>query len=337
MRPKQLLQKCSRWEWVAVALMVVPSYAQSATPAAGNGVVAAPTAAAYADLTIASDKMLADLKYAVPHANTVILYDGPTFSAVPYYAGALDLVRTSAKLICSSASVSGARAPRTIVPTLDVGTAASGLASLIQVTLPSYAINGQALVLDNSALIGSFATAAKSRGFTVVNPSYLLPAVSQHTLECGKLDATQSLADLWNFASTEASHARTLPNADKKPLKDALDGYQKLRDVFLAADKGPPLLSRVLTVETLGRTLESPSMVAAIDMRLDAVDIDSTTRTVLWWRKTKFSVNVAAHYWLFSAHGKGEQFALKLEQPGYVNILRKDINEKGFMANGGHY
>ncbi len=297
--------------------MVVPLYAQSATPAAGSGVVAAPTAAAYADLTIASDKMLGDLKHAVPRANTVILYDGPTFSAVPYYAGALDLVRTSAKLICSSASTPGTRSPRAIVPTLDVGTAASGLASLIQVTLPAYAINGQTLVLDNSALIGSFATAAKSRGFTVVNPAYLLPAVSQHTLE--------------------ASHARTLPNADKKPLKDALDGYQKLRDVFLAADKGPPLLSRVLTVETLGRTLESPAMVAAIDMRLDAVDIDSTTRTVLWWRKTKFSVNVAAHYWLFSAHGRGEQFALKLEQPGYVNILRKDINEKGFMANGGHY
>jgi hypothetical protein len=308
--------------------------AQSATPAAGNGVVAAPSAAAYANLTLASNKMIDDLRASMPQATTVILYDAPTFSAVPYYLSAMDLVRSAAKSVCSAES-KPAIGPRAIAPTLDIGSAASGLASLIQVTLPAYAIQGQTLVLDNSALVGSFATAAKYAGLNVINPAYLLPAVSQHTLQCGSLDSTQSLADLWKFTSAEASKAHSLPNADKKPLKDALDGYQKMRDIFLASDKGPPLLSRALTVETLGQTLDAPSTVAAIDMRLDVVDIDSTTRTVLWWRKTRFSVNVAAHYWIFSTVGKGAQFGVKLVQPGYVNILKKDVNEKDFGTVSG--
>jgi len=294
----------------------------------GNGVVAAPTSAAYADLTNASDKMLGDLRAALPAAKTIVLYDAATFAVIPYYASTTDLVRTAIENICSAGGIA---APRAIVPSVDVGTSAQGIASLVQLTLPSYAIQGQNLALDNSALVGSFATAAKGTGYEVVNPAYLLPAVSQTNLTCGTAASSQSLADLWKFVNDKASASRDEATA-RKPLQDALDSFQKLRDVLLSADKGPPLLGRALVIESLARSVETPERVAVIDMRLDAATIDSTTKTVLWWRKTKFSASIAAHYWIFSAHGSGAQFGIKLEAPGYVNLLRKDVDLAGFAV-----
>jgi hypothetical protein len=299
--------------------------------AQGNGVLAAPTSAAYADLTNASNKMLGDLHSALPHANTIVLYDATAFAAVPYYGSTTDLVRTAAGNIC--AADTGTFGSRAIVPTVDVGTSAAGLASLIQLTIPTYAIQGQNLALDNSALVGSFATAAKATGYTVINPAYLLPAVSQNTLTCGNFESSTSLADLWKFVNSQASadHAKA---ASQKPLQDALDAFQKMKDVLLSSDKAPPLLGHALAVESLARSVEQPSQVAVIDMRLDAVDIDSTTKTVLWWRKTKFSANVAAHYWIFSAHGSGAGFGIVLVEPGYVNILTKNLDLKSYAGNG---
>jgi hypothetical protein len=269
--------------------------------------------------------MLADLRGAVPQAKIVILYDANAFSVIPYYSGAIDLMRKAAASICSAES---AISPR-LEPTLDFGSAASGLAALLQLTVPAVSVQGQNLTLDNSALVGSFATAAEATGFEVVNPAYLLPAVSQTTLDCRKAADSNSLADLWTFANNESSAAQA--KAPNKPaLKDALDAFQKLKTVMTSADKSPPILGRALTIESLAHSVQQPSEVAIIDMRLDAADIDSTTKSVLWWRKTRFSANVAAHYWIFSAHGTGSQFAISLVKPSYVNILQKNVDLKSF-------
>lgn len=293
----------------------------------GNGVVAAPTAAAYENLRNASNKILADLRMVLPQTKTIILYDPAVFAVIPYYASTTDLLRTAATNICNAeGSTFGARA---ITPTIDIGSAASGLASLLQLSIPNYAIQGQNLTLDNSALVGSFATAAKDAGLEVVNPSYLLPAVSEHTLTCQSIRTTNSAADLWKFVNSEAAAAQ--PKAQSKLLQDSLDGFQKVRDVLLTTSANTPsLLGKLLSAESLALAVQQPSSVSVIDMRLDAADIDSTTKTVLWWRKTKFSSNVAAHYWIFSVHGGGTQFGITLAQPGYVNILRKNIDLKSF-------
>ena len=299
----------------------------------GTGVVAAPSAAAYADLTNISTKMLGDIHSALPHANVIILYDAPTFAAVPYYASTAELVRAAAASLCTAEKPGFS--PR-LVPSLDVGTAASGLASLIQLTLPSYSIQGQTLTLDNSALVGSFATAAKETGYTVINPVYLLPAVTQKHLTCADFKASTSLADLWAFLDSEATVDQAKA-ANNKTLADALDAIRKMKDVLLTSgDKGPPLLGRALAVESLAHSVEQPARVAIVDMRLDAANIDSSTKTILWWRKTRFSANVSAHYWIFSAHGTGAQFGIVLVEPGYANILTKNQDLKNYGVSGAH-
>lgn len=299
--------------------------------AQGNGVViAAPTAEAYVELTNASDKILADLRSALPQARTIILYDAAAFTVVPYYPGTTDLVRTAAATICDAEAMA---APRAVVPTVDIGSAAQGLASLVQVTLPTYSTQGQNLALDNSALVGSFATAASESGYTVVNPAYLLPAISQLDLDCQKAKGSGSLADLWKFVNSEAIAMQKRAES-KQPLKDALDALQNLKDILLASsDKGASLLARSLQAESMARAVGQQSQVAVIDMRLDAANIDSTAKTMLWWRKTKFSANIAAHYWIFSATGTNAQFAVTLVHPGYVNILQKDVNLKTFALS----
>lgn len=286
------------------------------TDAQGNSVIAAPTAAAYQELTNASYKMLKDLTAALPQARTIVLYDPNIFSVIPYYQSTTDLIRAAAGNICASSS--GTFSPRTISPALDIGEAAVGLAGLIQLTVPTYSAQGQNLPLDNSALVGNFATAARTAGYVVINPAYLLPAVSQSSLTCQTARTSNSLADLWKFANSEAA---TQPQNTS---------FQKMRDALTSSDKGAPLLGRVLAAESLARALDKPAEVAVIDMRLDAADIDSTTKSVLWWRKAKFSANIAAHYWIFSVQGEGKQFGIQLIAPGYVNILRSNVDLSTF-------
>jgi len=294
--------------------------------AQGSGVIAAPTAAAYQELTNASYKMLKDLTAVLPQTRTVVLYDPNIFSVIPYYLSTTDLVRSAAAGLCGT-QTAGAAAPRSLGATLDIGEAAVGLAGLIQLTIPTYASQGQALPLDNSALVGSFATAARTAGYVVINPAYLLPAVSQSNLSCQNARTSNSLSDLWKFASSQAG---------KQSAGPALDAFQKMRQALTASDKGAPLLGRVLAAESLARALDKPDQVAVIDMRLDAADIDSTTKSVLWWRKAKFSANIAAHYWIFSVQGEGKQFGIHLVAPGYVNILRTNVDLANFTVGTNH-
>ena len=296
----------------------------------GNGVVAAPTAAAYQELTNASNQMLKDLAHILPQAKTVILYDPNLFSVIPYYASTTELVRGAAADLCN---LPGGIASAHILSSVDIGEAAQGLASLVQLTIPNYAIQGQALTLDNSALVGSFAAAARASGYVVVNPTYLLPAVSQSKLTCETAKTSTSLADLWRFANSEAG-AQQARLISRQAPSAAIQAFVALRQALNSSDKGPPLMARVLAAESLWKVIQHPEEVAVIDMRLDAADIDSTTRTVLWWHKSKFSANIAAHYSIFSVHGQDNQFSIQLVEPGAVNILRRNIDAGTFAISG---
>jgi hypothetical protein len=265
--------------------------------------------------------MLKDLTAVLPQARTVVLYDPNLFSVVPYYLSTTDLVRTAAASLCT-ASFSAA-SPRVVGPSLDIGGAAAGLAGLLQLTVPSYTAQSQTLPLDNSALVANFATAARTAGYVVVNPAYLLPAVSQADLTCQSARSSNSLSDLWRFANSEAGKTTANP---------ALEAFQKMRQALTSSDKGAPLISRVLAAESLARAIDKPAEVAVIDMRLDTADVDSTTKSVLWWRKAKFSANIAAHYWIFSVTGEGARFGIQLLAPGYVNILRTNVDLATFSV-----
>lgn len=320
---------------LCAAFLISPVFAQSAAgAAAGNGPFVVPTSAAYADLTNAADQMVVDLKQTFPGAKTALLYDQATFSAISYYQSALDQVGQIFQGICDAEKQPSSSARPRLLGPIDVGTAASGLAGLIALTLPSYAIQGQPVTIDNTALIGAFAVEASRAGLGFVNPVYLMPAVIKNSaLNCGQTSV--SLAELWSATAREANKARLLPGADKSPLKDALDAYSTVRGVLLAADKGAPLLGKLLVVETMGKLITDPGSVAVIDMRLDGVGIDSTTRTVLWWRTTKFSSNVLAHYSLLSVKGTGADFSLELRKPGYVNVMTKDMKQNQFASCSG--
>ena len=296
----------------------------------GNGMVAAPTAAAYQELTNASNKMLTDLSRVLPQAKTVILYDPKVFSAIPYYASTTELVRDAATDLCNS---EGGAASAHILSGVDLGEAAQGLASLVQLTIPNYAIQGQALTLDNSALLASFAAAARAGGYVVVNPTYLLPAVSQSKLNCQTAKTSTSLADLWRFANSEAA-AKQQRSTTRQAPNSTIQAFTATRQALTASDKGPSLMARVLAAESLAKAAEHSDSVAIIDMRLDAADIDSTTRTVLWWHKSKFSANIAAHYWIFAVHAQDGQFEIQLVEPGAVNILRRNIDAATFTVGG---
>jgi hypothetical protein len=142
------------------------------------------------------------------------------------------------------------------------------------------------------------------------------------------------VADLWAAVADQARILRAKPGSDTDPAsKAALAEYQKILDVYLAADKGLPLLSKLLIVESLVFSGTDPSQVAVVDMRLDGVGIDSTTRTILWWRGTKFSSNVVAHYAILSVRRSDDKMSLTLVKPGYVNFMLKDVNQKGFGSS----
>lgn len=84
-----------------------------------------------------------------------------------------------------------------------------------------------------------------------------------------------------------------------------LEAYQKGRGSYLAADKTPSLLSRLLVAENLLDAInEAPRETRMIDLRLDGTGFDSTSRQVLFWKTTTFSANAMAHYYLFELSGK---------------------------------
>lgn len=311
---------------LSAVLVSAPASAQSAA-AAGTGLYVAPSSAAYGLLANAAGKILADARASVPDLEVVVIYDQATFGSVPYYPSAVEQIKSVLSSLCGNTGANHANA----FALGDAGAAASGLAALIGVTLPSYAINGQALTtIDTTALVGVFASVAKGdpHPIAVINPAYLLPAVSAGNVTCRNYPESQSVASLWALAAVEAHRLEGTPAANAEPGKSALARYQKVSDVYLAADKGVPLLSKLLVVESLLYSIADPAHTAVVDMKLDGAGIESTTMTVLWFRSTRVSSNVLAHYSILKVRKAGSGLALTLDKPGYANYMMKNVKLK---------
>ncbi len=297
----------------------------------------APTSAAYALLTNAANQIVTDAHASIPKATTLVIYDQATFGNMAYYPSALGQLKSSMGHICDAITPPAPGTVTNFSVSVDAGSSASALASLIGLTLPAYAIQGQAVTIDNTALIASVEAVAQAAPYSmnVINPAYLLPATQQSPLDCKSKNylKSSSVADLWAALADQAGILRAKRGSDTDAAsKAALAEYQKILDTYLAADKGLPLLSKLLLVESLVFSVD-PSTVAVIDMRLDGVGIDSTSRTILWWRSTKFSSNVLAHYAILSVRRSDDKMSLTLVKPGYVNFMLKDVNQKGLRSS----
>lgn len=288
--------------------------------APSGGPYSAPLAAAYADLTNAATRIVNDNGLS---GTTIVIYDAQTIATLSSYQSAVEQLRSAMTKLCPASS-GGFTAH--VVPSLDVGGAASGLAALLQAVTPAYSIQGQSITFDNTALIAAFARAA---GNNVIFPAYLSPAAKHdNILSCEQSASSLSVADLW-FATAKAASdlvksAAAAPNeAAKKPLQDKLDAFQKVSDSFIASDKGPSTLSKLLIAESLLRQIPDKSTVKVIDLKLDSVGIDSTVKTVLFWKSTQFTCTVMAHYTLMNLSKDGTVIDLKPYKTDSVIILSK--------------
>lgn len=317
------------------AFVVVPAGAQYVPPVAGNGPYVAPLSAAYSELTNAGNAIVSDIKErdVFARATTVIIYDANTFAAMPYYPTAVQQIKDAFGDLCRTAGPQPGLQPRIAIAPLDLAGAASALAALVSTSLPSTIIQGQPVTFDNTALIAAFTASAQAKGLTVLNPVYLLPAGKASELNCTDFAASQSFADLWNGLQARASALKSEAAADEDPIKPALTQYQTLLDSYLSAEKGMPLAAKMLVVESLERAIVDPATAVVTDMRLDAAGVDSTTRTLLWWRKTTFSSTVLAHYSLLSVQGSRPAYNLVLQRSANVNILVQNLNRKKFTPN----
>ena len=305
------------------------SFAQSAPPT-GNGPYAAPLAAAYADLTNAATKIVTD-----NHLNgaRTVIYDPQTFSSLSSYQAAVEQLRLAMTKLCLPPA--GGVVLPLIAVTADIGGAASGLAALLAAITPTYAIQGQSVSFDNTALIAAFAHVA---GDAVIFPGYLPPAAKHRDdLLCGQQDSSSSVVDLWygalKAASDLAAKAASSAAADKPILQAKVDAFQKVADSFVAIDKGPSMLSKLLVVESLLRQVPDKTSVHVIDLRLDAAGIDTKTRTILFWKSTKFNSTVMAHYTLLRLCKDGNEIDVQRVTTDNVTILSKVKNHDKFATS----
>jgi hypothetical protein len=325
---------------IAIALttmltaLAASSFGQASTGASGSGPYAAPSAAAYSILENAAHKIVADNP--AIKSKTVVLYDQQTFGMISTYQTAVEHMRKTLKALCQAPSV---ETPKALIPTLDIGGAASGLAALVTALTPSYAIQGQALPFDNSTLVAAF---AKEVGANVVYPGYLLPAGKQTDVTCQKVDDATSLVDLWYGAAAQAATLRAeidkitgttdADKAKKKALQDKVDTYQKVAETYVAIDKGTSLLAKLLVVESLLRTA-GVTDVPVIDLKLDAVGMESVTRTWLGTKKVSFAASVLAHYTLLTLTKTAGTFTLTPSRTDLVSIYLKVPNEDKFASS----
>jgi hypothetical protein len=186
--------------------------------------------------------------------------------------------------------------------------------------------------IDTAPLSGVSSTVVESKGITVINPVYLLPAQAHPNVDCNNYPQSQSIATLWALAVVKAKDLTASPSAGTDPAKTALAQFQKVSDAFLAADKGLPLLGKLLIVESMLLTITDPAHTAVIDMKLDGAGIDSTTRAIFWWWKTRISANVLAHYSILKVAKDSSKLALILVKPGYANCLITGVDQNGFAV-----
>jgi hypothetical protein len=307
-------------------LSTASGYAQN-TAAAGNGPYAGPVTAAYADLANAATQIVTDAGLS---KTPTVIYDATTFSSLSAYQAAVEQLRVSMTRLCPAPSIR----TEAVALSLDFGGAASGLAALLAAVTPAFAIQGQSVTFDNTALIAAFAHAD---GDMVIFPAYLPPAAKQSNVACGTQGSSSSVVDLWYGALAAASAlAATLPSATtddaKKAIQARLDAFQKVADAFLAVDKGPSMLSKLLTAESLLRKVPDGQAIKVIDLRLDSVGIDSTTRTVLFWRSTKFNSAVMAHYTVLNFSRTGSSIDLQAVKSNNVAVFSRANNADKFVV-----
>jgi hypothetical protein len=178
----------------AILLSVLaPAFAQAGTAAQGSGLLVAPSAAAYADLVNAAKRIVQDNPGL--SGKTVVIFDAQAFGLIPTYQTSLQLMKDAMRSLCA-VETPGLIA-HALVPSLDIGGAASGLAALLQALSPAYAIQGQGLTFDNNALIAAFAKAIQPA--PVIIPAYLVPASPPlQPSSCQAAPASDSLAAVWH-------------------------------------------------------------------------------------------------------------------------------------------
>lgn len=318
-----------KWSYIALlpAVLFVGSLEAQSAPAP----YAIPSSAAYADLNNAAKKIVSDAGLST--SGRIVIYDPQMFSMIPVYEGAVQNLRDALASLCADAAAPDPRADLA-PPTLDIGGAASGLAALITAVTPSYSTQGQAVAFDNSALVAAFAA---QFGDHVVIPGYLVPP-KPAPASCENRDSA-SFGALWEGASIKASalteELRTAPSARQKVIKKKLEAHQKVRDAYLAVDKGTSLFAKMRSVEGLLVELQAQGgTFSVIDLKLDGVGMDSTIRTIIGFRTSKLSCSVQAHYVLLRGEYKGNSLNLKVNKVGTVNTLAKDLKFGSFGGSG---
>jgi hypothetical protein len=92
------------------------------------------------------------------------------------------------------------------------------------------------------------------------------------------------------------------------------------------------MLSKLLTAESLLRKVPDGQAIKVIDLRLDSVGIDSTTRTVLFWRSTKFNSAVMAHYTVLNFSRTGSSIDLQAVKSNNVAVFSRANNADKFVV-----
>ena len=311
--------------------LLLPGFAQSASSAAGNGPYVVPTAALYDDLS----RLAARVKSANDAAfvgATIVIYDPQAFGILPMYPSG---VRQFWAAMDSMCDITERTTPITAEAASDVlsgaGAAASGLGALITAVTPNFAIQGQSITIDNNALIAAFVKIVGNNA--VVIPAYLPAATASSTPDCNNYRKSSSFTALWEGAAAEILKVKiklkdATSDAKKKEIQAVIDSYQAMRDGYLASDKGPSLYSKVTAAESLWNALNGKAgkTPLILDLKLDLAGIDSTTTTELFWKTTRFSDDLLAHYFLFSI----QNGRLQLENEDTVTVMTKDKNVKRY-------
>jgi hypothetical protein len=292
----------------------------------------APTASAYNDLKRVAET-IRDENAGTFSGATIIIYDAQAFGAIGMYPGSVQQLRTAMRSMCDLTEPGLVSAEAASDVLSGAGTAASGLAALINAVTPAFAIQGQAFTIDNNALIAAF---IRTVGQEVVIPAYLPAATPSTVPSCGDAQKSGSFTSLWVSAEAESFRVKAKINAaktdsEKKALQTALDSYQAMRDGYLSTDKGASLYSKMSLAETLDNILRpaANNRPLIIDMKIDAAGIDSTTQTILFWRSTKFSDNVLVHYFVY-AFEPGNK--LHLKNANIVTIVTQDKDLKDYLT-----
>ncbi len=302
----------------------------AATSTSSQAPVAEIDAIAYANLRNNAQQIYDAIKD-VPRKDTdskgFVIYDRQLFSQLPTYLPAVREVDQIRRNLCYVKDLPSPTQPpeklSNLAPTLDVGTALSGIASLLGVFKPGLSITAMELPPSDQVLIADFANVAQRKGTAVYIPGVFLPNLEPdpdplETDQCPKKDAV--LLEKWNQASLlqewraagkvadqvakKLNGLTDLKDTDppRKQLKDALDAYSATLKKYTTTDAsgGSPLASLVAAgrLQLLLELKKHPLiLVLAADDVGGAGFVQSKPFTV----PVAFSGGANAHYFVFDS------------------------------------